>query len=315
MRTAGSCANEYILTRTWTAKDICGNTVTHSQIIRVEDKTPPVFVGTLPRDIKVGCDAIPTAPVLTATDNCGAATVTYAEVRTVGACEETGFIITRTWTATDACGNTTIHKQIINVENTSPAITVEKIADVKIVRQAGDIIRYTIVVTNSGNLTLRNIKVVDPLTGLSETIAVLAPGEKKTFTTSYVVKISDFNSGKVINVVNANGTDPKGNPVTGTDTEEVVVEPLKLNIPNVITLNGDGKNYSFYIDGLEAYPENNLIIFNRWNNEVYNSNGYYKNNWTGEGLNDGTYYYLLKIKNKSGAWQALTGFITLLRKN
>ena len=315
VKTAGNCANEYMLTRTWTAKDICGNTVTHSQIIRVEDKTPPVFVGTLPRDIKVGCDAIPPAPVLAATDNCGAATVTYAEVRTVGACEETGFIITRTWTATDACGNTTIHKQIINVENTSPAITVEKIADVKIVRQAGDIIRYTIVVTNSGNLTLRNIKVVDPLTGLSETIAVLAPGEKKTFTTSYVVKISDFNSGKVINVVNANGTDPKGNPVTGTATEEVVVEPLKLNIPNVITPNGDGKNDSFYIDGLEAYPENNLIIFNRWNNEVYNSNGYYKNNWTGEGLNDGTYYYLLKIKNKSGAWQALTGFITLLRKN
>jgi len=315
VKTAGSCANEYILTRTWTATDICGNAITHTQIIRVEDKTPPVFVGTLPRDIKVGCDAIPAAPVLTATDNCGSATVVFSEVRTVGTCEENGFIITRTWIATDACGNTTIHQQVITVENTSPAITVEKTADLRVVREIGDVIRYTIVVTNTGNLTLRNVKVTDPLTGLSETIAVLAPGEKKTFTTTYVVKLADFNSAKIINIVTAIGTDPKGNPVKDDDTEEVLLEPLKLNIPNVITPNGDGKNDTFRIDGLEAYPEHSLLIFNRWNNEVYNSNGYYRNNWSGEGLNDGTYYYLLKIKNKSGVWQALTGYITLLRKN
>ena len=314
-KTAGNCANEYILTRTWTAKDICGNTVTHTQIIRVEDKTPPVFVGALPSDIKVSCNAIPIAPVLTATDACGAATVSYVEVKTVGTCEEGGFVITRTWTATDACGNTTIHKQVITVENTTPAITVEKVADVQIVREAGDVIKYTIVVTNSGNLTLRNIKVIDPLTGMSEIIAVLAPGEKKTFTTSYIVKIADFNSPKVINIVTATGTDPKGNPVTDEDKEEVAIEPLKLNIPNVITPNGDGKNDTFFVDGLEGYQENNLIIFNRWNNEVYNSHGYYKNNWSGQGLNDGTYYYLLKVKNKSGVWQHLTGHITLLKRN
>ena len=130
-----------------------------------------------------------------------------------------------------------------------------------------------------------------------------------------MVKISDFNSGKVINVVNANGTDPKGNPVTGTDTEEVVVEPLKLNIPNVITPNGDGKNDTWVVDGLELYPENTLSIYNRWGNEVYHSNGGYKNDWSGNGLREGTYYYLLKVKDPKGVRMVTKGYITLLRNN
>ena len=315
VRTGGNCANSYILTRTWEAKDVCGNTVKHTQVITVEDTTPPVFVGSLPQNIKVSCATIPTAAVLTATDACGAATVVFVETKTAGLCEETGYVITRVWTATDACGNKVVHTQVITVENSTPAIEVRKTANLTVAKQVGDVITYTIVVTNTGNLTLRNVKVVDPLTGMSETIAALLPGEKKTFTTTYVVKLSDFNASKVVNQVSANGTDPKGNPVTGKDSVEVALEPTTLNIPNVITPNGDGKNDVFYIDGLEGYPEHNLIIFNRWNNEVFNSNGYYKNNWSGEGLNDGTYYYMLRVKNRAGVVQTLTGYITLLRKN
>jgi hypothetical protein len=43
-RVDGSCVNSYVLTRTWTATDECGNTTTHKQTITVVDTTKPVFV-------------------------------------------------------------------------------------------------------------------------------------------------------------------------------------------------------------------------------------------------------------------------------
>src|SRR5204862_5766959 len=43
--TPGSCAQSYDVTRTWTARDACGNQSTASQIIHVTDTTPPVIAG------------------------------------------------------------------------------------------------------------------------------------------------------------------------------------------------------------------------------------------------------------------------------
>eukprot|EP00903_Cladosiphon_okamuranus_P000764 g762.t1 len=71
MRTDGSCANEYTLTRTWTATDNCGNTASHTQTLMVEDTTPPEFVEDLPMDLVLECDeTVPAPAVLTAVDNC-----------------------------------------------------------------------------------------------------------------------------------------------------------------------------------------------------------------------------------------------------
>lgn len=84
-------------------------------------------------------------------------------------------------------------------------------------------------------------------------------------------------------------------------------------IPNLYTPNGDGANDTFEIRGLELFAENDLVIVNRWGNEVYKSNNY-QNNWTGEGLNEGTYYYILRVKENLGAeWQVFKGYITLIR--
>ncbi|MCH7399744.1 hypothetical protein MM236_17240, partial [Belliella sp. DSM 107340] len=76
---AGSCANNYEVIRTWTAVDECGNETTHVQTITVEDATAPVFNETLPTDITVSCESVPAGVVLTATDNCGTATVSFTE--------------------------------------------------------------------------------------------------------------------------------------------------------------------------------------------------------------------------------------------
>ncbi|WP_370095723.1 gliding motility-associated C-terminal domain-containing protein, partial [Winogradskyella sp.] len=117
--TAGTCANEFTLVRTWTAIDDCGNETVHTQTITVEDTTAPTFNEALPADITVECDAVPTAETLTASDNCGDANVNFEEEITNGACVG-DYIIERTWIATDSCGNETIHIQIITVQDNTP---------------------------------------------------------------------------------------------------------------------------------------------------------------------------------------------------
>ena len=115
--TAGTCDNDYTLTRTWTATDACGNETVHTQIITVQDTVAPTFNEALPADTTVECDAVLTAETLTADDNCGTATVTFNETTTAGTCDN-DYTLTRTWTATDACGNETIHTQVITVQDT-----------------------------------------------------------------------------------------------------------------------------------------------------------------------------------------------------
>ena len=76
--------------------------------------------------------------------------------------------------------------------------------------------------------------------------------------------------------------------------------------------NGDGVNDVFYIEGLEAYPNAQLTVFNRWGNQVYRSDSY-KNDWTGlwEGklLPDGTYFYVLD----DGEGNLLSGYVQIHR--
>jgi gliding motility-associated-like protein len=91
------------------------------------------------------------------------------------------------------------------------------------------------------------------------------------------------------------------------------VSASTLFIPNLYTPNGDGTNDTFEIRGIELFAENELVIVNRWGNEVFKANNY-QNNWTGEGLNEGTYFYVLKVKESAGTdWQVFKGYITLVR--
>ncbi len=85
---------------------------------------------------------------------------------------------------------------------------------------AGDTVEYTITVTNTGNVSVSDIKVVDEKTGLNETVN-LARGEEKVFTTTYKVTEEDIKAGKLENVASAKGTDPAGKEVEDTDTNVI----------------------------------------------------------------------------------------------
>src|SRR5258708_2069078 len=117
----GAVVGQYTLTRTWTAKDACGNTSSASQVITVDDNTSPVLVG-VPANTTVECNAIPPAAVVTATDNCDPnVKVSFNEVIIAGNCPG-NYTIKRTWTTTDASGNTVSATQTIIVHDTTKPI-------------------------------------------------------------------------------------------------------------------------------------------------------------------------------------------------
>lgn len=128
-RTDGNCPGRYTLTRKWSTTDASGNTTVAAQVITVQDTQAPVL-SAAPADVTVDCSAVPAAPVLMATDNCdGAPVVTYTQTSTQDAnVNNTGhynYILTRTWTATDACMNFSTKTQVITVHDvTAPVIAV-----------------------------------------------------------------------------------------------------------------------------------------------------------------------------------------------
>ena len=71
----------------------------------------------------------------------------------------------------------------------------------------------------------------------------------------------------------------------------------------------DGKNEFLAFEYLDFYPNNQLLIFNRWGNLILEKNNY-QNDWSGEGLTDGTYFLMLTILDKDLTY---SGFFTIIR--
>ncbi len=118
----GSCLGEYIIYRSWTVTDNCGNDTTQLQIINVLDTLPPEIV--CPANAseyadpnqchKTGMDM----GLATATDNC---TPDDSIVISNDAPAQlpVGTTVV-TWTATDDCGNTSTCMQLVTIVDTIP---------------------------------------------------------------------------------------------------------------------------------------------------------------------------------------------------
>jgi gliding motility-associated-like protein len=97
----------------------------------------------------------------------------------------------------------------------------------------------------------------------------------------------------------------------------VVVNELPIDVilplPNILTVNNDGKNDFFAIPG--NMGNHSITIFNRWGQIVFEANPYL-NNWDGRDLSgrelpEGTYYFILVATDDET--KTYTGFLTLIR--
>ncbi|MFY0254175.1 gliding motility-associated C-terminal domain-containing protein [Chitinophaga sp. 30R24] len=158
------------------------------------------------------------------------------------------------------------------------------------------------IVTTKGNA------VYDPVTkGIIWQLPDMANGTQETLT--FTVKL--ISGGEVINTATIAGNEID---VDLSDNTATVTQPVTGNdifIPNVITPNGDGKNDYFVVPGIDRYPGTELLIYNRWGNEVYQSKNY-DNRWNGHGLSEGTYYYIMKLHTAQGE-RKYKGWIELMR--
>jgi len=353
----------------YTVADDCGNTSTLSATLTIEDTTAPEFNETLPADTNAECDNVPTAETLTANDNCSDASVTFDEVTTDGACIG-DYIIERTWTATDSCGNETVHTQIITVEdNTAPTLVttfdenitvacdgIPEVPDLvfedscsnnidvvfdEASTQANDfedysIIRTWTVIDDCGNEAIftQNITVeISNVINVTDAercvldiefdLFDLLSGDFDMNGTWSVVTGDTTLNGSFFDPSTADvgiytfmysiteGPCPKEVEVTVTMDDDCLVLPCSsednIIISKTVTANGDNVNEFFTVDAIEQCGfVIELQIFNRWGAEIYKSNNY-QNDWNGNAhgssvgnsgkVPTGTYYYIINVKN------------------
>ncbi len=112
------------------------------------------------------------------------------------------------------------------------------------------------------------------------------------------------------------GTSPDG--CTARATVEVIVTPAaeaEFIIPNAFTPNGDGKNDVWNISFLQLFPENDVVVINRWGDEVFYAKPYqsdFDGRFKGKNLPKGTYYYVLRV-DVNGSDRIFKGPLTIVR--
>lgn len=89
---------------------------------------------------------------------------------------------------------------------------------------------------------------------------------------------------------------------TGCEVQDEILVTIwePITIPNGITPNGDGKNDTWEMPGIEYYPDADVRIFNRWGTELFFSRGYqtaFDGTYQGKKLPLATYYYVIKPNN------------------
>ena len=136
-----------------------------------------------------------------------------------------------------------------------PSLSLVKSASPMSYGTVGQVISYSFLVTNTGNLVINGLSVADDkTTNESCPVTTLAVGDSTTCTASYTITQADLNAGSVTNSASASGTDQLGGGVTSnTDTATVTaiagpaLDIAKSASPSTYTTLGETINYSFLV--------------------------------------------------------------------
>lgn len=236
-----------VITKTHTPKDMgynLGEPVTFTISVKNIYNTPKTITLTEKENVKFSNGE----NVIVFNDVPAGETVTAEATYTITSADILAGVFHNTVTADFTGGGSWTAKDTVTTAELDTTLNVTKTSDVPDGQKAalGQTITYTIKVQNAGNVPYTNVKVEDPLTGLTETIETLAVGETKTFTTEYVVTEADVLEGHVLNTATATGDkikDPKSDepkePNGGDEVETPTFAPITIKPKDVTaTYNG-----------------------------------------------------------------------------
>ncbi len=201
---------------------------------RLEIKNNSSFAATL-TSITDDKTATLTAPLSNATPDCasvvgtvieGNATVTcYYEVTFANA-NEAQVVNTATVVATNAGGTVPTSDSSTVYFTQVGKLSLSKVTDLPIYDAVGQVLTYTLVAVNNGNVTLTGVSIVDPKLGALNCApaqpVTLAIGATLTCTGSHAVTQADLDAGYFENTALAAGKAPQGQDVSAPPASEIV---------------------------------------------------------------------------------------------
>lgn len=238
-----------------------GDTISYNYVVTNAGNTTITSVLSISDDriAAVSCPALPAGGLVpNATLTCtGQDTVTQTDLD-VGS-------ITNTATATDGTTSSAPVEETVTADQ-EPELTVLKTADASGLSSpaiVGEEIIYTITAENSGNVSLSDIAVSDPLLGGDVTADCVFPtasgelgvDEIATCEISYFITQNDIDAGSVENTASAAGQDPAGGPVADTIDDPVetpvaqnpAFDVVKTATSINFTLPGDVTTYDYVV--------------------------------------------------------------------
>ncbi len=179
---------------------------------------------------------------------------------------------------------------------------------------------FTIVATNNGPSNATGVVVTDLLqTGYTFISSTTTEGTYNALTGIWNIGSLNNGASEVLTItalVNATGVYTNTASITANEIDIDIVDnvstietfPTDFNIPEGFSPNVDGINDLFVIRGILYYPNNTIVIYNRWGDKVFEASPY-QNTWDGktsmglqvggDKLPVGTYFYILDLGDGS----------------
>jgi gliding motility-associated-like protein/uncharacterized repeat protein (TIGR01451 family) len=219
-----------------------------------------------------------------------------------------------------------ITKEIISVSTDAEGFH-HKLVQGDTAISVGDYITYKVTLSNVGKGVCRNVVLTDKWSSgvklvkvVSSPVTAVQQDDGMTFklgamaadtVLEFEITVRMTEEGFRLLTAHVTMDDNEVDTLNNSTTLRIRVYGLTIHA-TTITPNGDGYNDNFTIPFALSYPDNEITIFNRTGNMVYTKKSYY-NDFKGEGLPDGTYYYIFTYRDEDGKLNRLYGPLWITR--